>query len=112
VRLTNEIPTELLTVGAEDYSDLVCALEGLTSAVNRWLRRGGDDPPARIKAKSPVAIIREVLAKCPDQSPSPATNALSFVTDAALRESIRLDISAANPTFPTRRKKSVISTGA
>ncbi len=96
VRLANEIPTELLTVGAEDYSDLVCALEGLTSAVDRWLHRGGDDPPARIKSKSPVAIIREVLSKCPDQSPSPTTAALSFIPDAALRQSIRLDISAAN----------------
>jgi hypothetical protein len=96
VRLTNEIPPELLTVGAEDYSDLVCALEGLSSAVNRWLQRGGDEPPARIKAKSPVSIIREVLTKCPDESPSPTTAALSFISDAALRQSIRLDISAAN----------------
>jgi hypothetical protein len=96
VRLTNEIPTELLTVGAEDYSDLVCALEGLTSAVNRWLQRGGDDPPARIKARSPVWVIREVLTKCPDESPSPTTAELSFISDGALRESIRLDISAAN----------------
>src|SRR5947209_7802517 len=45
VRLTNEIPTELLTIGAADYSDLVCASEGLTSAIDRWLQRGGDDPP-------------------------------------------------------------------
>lgn len=96
VRLANEIPAELLTVGAEDYSNLVCALEGLTSAVNRWLQRGGDDPPARIKAKSPVSIIREILARCPDESPSPATASLSFIPDAGLRESIRLDISAAN----------------
>jgi hypothetical protein len=96
VHLTNEIPSELLTVEAEDYSDLVCALEGLTSVVNRWLQRGGNDPPARIKAKSPVSIIREVLTKCPDESPSPETAALSFISDAALRESIRLDISAAN----------------
>jgi hypothetical protein len=91
VRLTNEIPVELLTVGAEDYSDLVRALEGLTSAVDRWLQRGGDDPPARIKSKSPVAIIRAALAKCPDQSPSPATAALAFISDADLRDSIRLD---------------------
>jgi hypothetical protein len=96
VRLANEVPPELLTIGAEDYSDFVCALEGLTNAVNRWLQRGGDEPPARIKAKSPVSIIREVLSKCPDESPSPKTVALSFISDAALRESIRLDISSAN----------------
>lgn len=96
VRLTGEIPGELLTVGAEDYSDLVCALEVLTSTVDRWHQRGGDDPPARVKRKSPVAIIRGVLSKCPDENPSAATADLAFVTDAALRESIRLDISGAN----------------
>jgi hypothetical protein len=96
VRLTSEIPAELLTIGAEDYSDLVCALEGLTSAVNRWLQRGGDDPPARIKGMNPVAIIRGALSKCPDESPSLGTTTLMFITDADLRESIRLDISAAN----------------
>ncbi len=96
VRLTGEIPAELLAVGAEDYTDLVWALEGLSSAVDRWHQLGGDDPPARIKGKSPLAIIRGVLSKCPDQNPSLATASLTFITDAALRESIRLDISAAN----------------
>jgi hypothetical protein len=95
VRLTGEIPAELLAVGADDYSDLVWALEGLASAVDRWHQRGGDDPPARIKSKSPVAIIRGVLSKCPDQNPSPATADLAFITDTDLRENIRLDISAA-----------------
>jgi hypothetical protein len=29
----------LLTIGAEDYSDLVTALEGLSSTVKQWLQR-------------------------------------------------------------------------
>jgi hypothetical protein len=40
-------------------------------------------------------VIREALAKCPDQIPSPATAELLFVSDIALRESIRLDMSSA-----------------
>jgi hypothetical protein len=96
IRLTEEIPTELLVLNAEDYNDLVCGLENLSSAVTEWHQRGGDEPPARIKGKSPIAIIRETLSKCPDESPAPGTVELSFIGDAALRESIRVDISAAN----------------
>jgi hypothetical protein len=96
VRLTNEIPSELLTIEAEDYTDLVHGLEELANAVNRWLQRGGNDPPARIRGRSPVSIIRGVLAECPDESPSPNTATLTFILDDDLRQSIRLDISAAN----------------
>ena len=36
------------------------------------------------------------MAVCPDEAPSPQITALVFITDGALRESIRLDISAAH----------------
>jgi hypothetical protein len=36
------------------------------------------------------------LKLCPDESPSPATVALAFISDTALRDSIRLDIGAAD----------------
>jgi hypothetical protein len=48
-----------------------------------WQFRGGDDPPKRIKEKSPVAVIREAMTKCPDQNPSPATAELVFIPDDA-----------------------------
>ncbi len=96
VRLTQEIPTELLALNAEQYSDLVCGLESILTSVTKWHQRGGDEPPARVKGKSPVAVIRETLSGCPDELPEAGTVGLVFITDAALRESIRLDISAAN----------------
>lgn len=77
VRLIGELPSELLELGPEDYSDLVCAVESLSSVMERWQQRGGDDPPARIKNKSPVAVIREVLSKCPDERPSKNTAELA-----------------------------------
>ena len=96
VSLTKEISNELITISGEDYVDLVHALEALANSVIHWHQRGGDEPPKYIKDKSPVAIVREMLAKCPDQSPSSATAVLTFITDAALRESIRLDLSTAS----------------
>ena len=59
----------------------------------------GDSAFVRVPGLSelhPISLTRRYLAKCPDQAPSPATAALQFVPDATLRESIRLDISAAN----------------
>lgn len=96
VSLTDDIPEELIAISGDDYADLVHGLESLGHSVDRWNQRGGDDPPNYIKDKSPVAIVREMLAKCPDQRPSPATSELAFISDGALRESIRIDLSTAS----------------
>lgn len=90
VMLTNEIPAELITISGQDYSDLVHGLAALTQTVTKWNQRGGSDPPTLIGDKSPVFVVRSALAKCPDQNPSPATAALAFITDADLRNSIRM----------------------
>jgi hypothetical protein len=95
VRLTNELPTELVTISGKDYNDLVVGLESLTEAVDRWHARGGDEPPRRLGGKQPIVLVRDALVKCPDASPSPGTAGLPFITDAALRDSIRQDMSTA-----------------
>src|ERR1700732_1902197 len=43
-----------------------------------------------------LRTVRDLLAKCPDEIPSPGTTALLFIADIDLRDSIRNDISAAN----------------
>jgi hypothetical protein len=96
VSLADDIPDELITISGQDYADLVHGLESLAHSVDRWNQRGGDDPPNFIKDKSPVAVVREMLVKCPDESPSPITTELAFVTDAELRSSIRMDLSTAS----------------
>jgi hypothetical protein len=96
IRLADDIPTELLTIGGADYTNFIFGLESMRSAVDRWNYRGGDDPPRTHEQKSPVYLVREALCKCPDQNPSPQTTALTFISDLPLRESIRLDISNAH----------------
>ena len=44
---------------------------------------------------NPVSLIRRALCSCPDESPAAGTAELQFIADQGLRESIRLDISAA-----------------
>jgi hypothetical protein len=46
--------------------------------------------------ENPVFLIRAAMTACPDQAPSPQTVPLAFINDAALRESIRQDMSGAH----------------
>jgi hypothetical protein len=95
-RLIDEVPAELLTISGEDYSNLVTGVESIRNSVAFWHRQGiAQVGNQGIKGKNTLLVIRDVLAKCDDQTPSPATPDLPFVTDAALRDSIRLDISTA-----------------
>ncbi len=95
VRLIDELPAELLTISGKDYSNLVCGAEFIRP-VSFWQRKGvGEIGNAGIAGKNTLLVIREALAKCPDQAPSQGTAELIFVSDADLRDSIRLDISTA-----------------
>ena len=95
-RLIDELPAELLTISGADYSDLVCSVEFIRNSVAFWQQKGvGEIGNSGIRGKNVLVLIREVLAKCPDQAPSPTTTALAFITDNDLRDSVQLDISTA-----------------
>jgi hypothetical protein len=94
--LIDELPTELLTISGDDYSDLVCGVESIRNSVAFWQNKGtGAIGNSGVGGRNTLLVIRDALAKCPDQIPSATTAELAFVTDSALRESIRLDISSA-----------------
>ena len=113
VKLSAEIPTELLTISGENYSDLVHGLASLENVVNKWNLRGGDDPPNNIRDISPVTLVRDMLSKCPDEYPSASTVELTFITDANLRDSIRMDLSTAASTLHNGEwKASTVLSGA
>ncbi len=67
--------------------------------IAKWLAHG-DEGFVRIGGLShlnPVTLIRRCLVQCLDEAPTPGTTELTFlVGDEELRQSIRLDISAAN----------------
>lgn len=113
VKLSAEIPTELISISGEEYSNLVHGLGALENAVAKWNLRGGDQPPSNIRDMSPVALVREMLALCPDESPSAVTSELTFITDANLRDSIRMDLSTATSTLHNGEwKASTVLSGA
>ena len=49
--------------------------------------------------ENPIAIIRRLLSRCEDNVPPPATAALTFIADGALRDSIRSDVAAAHGSY-------------
>jgi hypothetical protein len=89
----DEIPIELLgTLDGNAFADLTSRKAIARNFIQRIL-----DVNARgnVSAEHIVAI-RQLIERCPDAIPSPATAALAFVTDPDLKESLRLDISSAN----------------
>jgi ribosomal protein L30E len=96
VSLIEEIPPELLSFSAEDYAELVHAVSAIKSHLAMWTSQAGNQKfvPA-VGGRDAVTVIRRVLAICPDEYPPPSTTTLLFITDDALRESIRNDVGAA-----------------
>lgn len=96
IALADKIPDELLTLTGRDYSGYSTALASIRFTLNQWI--GGQTQPRvpLIQGREAVSVIYEKLKLCPDQLPSPATATLTFIGDVQLRDTIRLDISAAN----------------
>jgi hypothetical protein len=101
LRLTRELAPELLTLSGDDYVNLIHGLAVLENATEFFAQRGAQQGQwlPQVKNRGPVAVIRNALAKCPDEYPSPATLELPFIRDAALRDSIRKDMSAATSSL-------------
>jgi hypothetical protein len=94
--VAKEVAPELLTLTGQDLNDYSVALamgdylQGIAIASGRVF------PLSEHRGKNPIALLRQALAKCPDEAPAPGTTELMFIPDGHLRDSIRQDISAAN----------------
>ena len=94
--LTQELPPELLTLSGQDLSDYIVAISLAETIQKIWTGSGQSYQVSEHRGMSMMALLRQALAKCPDEVPSPCTTELVFIADADLRESIRRDISVAN----------------
>jgi hypothetical protein len=96
--LIEQVPNELITLHDREYADLVASIAAARSILKRWETHHEPDliPIPGLSNLNPVVVIHHALARCPDQFPAPGTAELSFLQPDDLRESLRLDISAAN----------------
>src|SRR6267378_2722456 len=96
--LVDQIPDELITMDSDTYQLLIFAKEKIKDILaTRDANRIAGQPLPRLEftaSESPLAIIRDALAKCPDESPAPATSELKFIADTDLRTNLRNDIGA------------------
>jgi hypothetical protein len=99
VRLVEAIPGELLDVLTPDtYAELLAStayLSALPAAFQAVRARDSVLVSMQGFARNPFAMIRAAMAACPDEAPAAGTALLGFIGDPELRESIRLDLSAA-----------------
>jgi len=109
VDLLDQIPAELIVLSAQDYARFSMTVSVVRNALeNEMPGRGVGNasmpvlPPG---GRTPLREVYDLLGKCPDQSPSVATTGLEFVSDAQLRESLRMDISAATSALNNHEYK-------
>jgi hypothetical protein len=90
-----DVPDELIVLPAEEYADLVLAKSTIEETLSIWRSRDNGSGMAHVNGFDAVTVIRRALAKCPDEFPSTSVSLL-FISDPALRDNIRADLSAVN----------------
>jgi hypothetical protein len=98
VDMVEQIPGELINLDGPSYARLTAALAAIRNTLRIWYAMGNVFALRNVEGfgeLNPVALVRRALAQCPDEAPSPGTSELAFITDAGLRDSLRIDISEA-----------------
>jgi nitrogen fixation-related uncharacterized protein len=92
-KLLNCLADELLPSDESDFHSFLMCVNQVRSTASAdsygalWAVDNGD---------SPVRVIRELLTKCPDESASAASNALTLIPDTTYRDNLRTDLGAVN----------------
>src|SRR5262249_44216935 len=105
VALVREVPSELVA-GEADYSDLMLCIAVIEEQLQRWLDSGHGTLsgfPGRFR--DPVLRLRIILSACSDEPLPQNASLLVFIADRDLRDSILLDIRAADDALSNREWK-------
>jgi hypothetical protein len=99
VRLVEAVPEGLISLDPSRYAELLASTAYIRAMPDMFMAtRGPIALPLRLRNfdRNPIAMIRAAMVACPDEAPASVTASLNFITDPDLRDSIRLDVSAAN----------------
>jgi hypothetical protein len=103
LNLVEQLPPQLLVMDNAHYTEFICSIAAIRDAIEVWRRWDSESTSSwclsavhGLRELNPVTLIRCALATCPDEVPSATTTELTFIADAKLRDSLRLDISVAN----------------
>ncbi len=96
----DRIPPELIRLPPQHYTEFSISRATIRAAVSQWEQGDRKTKLYKIPGFSqanPVAVLRNALARCPDEAPEPSTPEIEFVVDdEELRENLRIDYGAAN----------------
>lgn len=91
--LLDEVPSELLDLGAPEYLELIRCRGALATALAMW-NVGGVHQAEQVGGRDPVACIRRLLTQCRDYT-LPLTPELPFIPDDDVRLGLEDRIQAA-----------------
>lgn len=115
--LVDQIPSELITLDNRDYSAFISSVSAIRTVMGNP-KSGGPGtiyvelaPIPEFGKLNPLAIIRDLLSKCPDEFPRESTSLLEFITDDDLRLTLRNDLGAANRALANNEWKAATVLG-
>jgi len=110
--LLDRIPEALLPQVCDDYSAYTQIVAALRQVLKQ-AERGGSISWPSVRKNNALTALWLLLTKCPDEVILGGTAGLEFISDEKLRNSIRLDLSAAESTLNNGEwKASTVLSGA
>jgi len=101
LEIVQQVPSELINLDHDDYVEFISSIAALRYMTEVWKTDQGAyfGIIPGLRPLSPVTLLRQALAKCPDEFPSSGVSELSFIGDDELRERLRLDIGTVESAF-------------
>jgi hypothetical protein len=103
----DKIPDELIRLPAKEAALFQANVSALRSALADRNQSADQLSVSQISPSGfrPLTEILKTLANCPDEAPAPATRGLEFISDAALRDVLRADMSTASSALTNHEYK-------
>jgi hypothetical protein len=111
IDLLRQLPSELLTVSAQEATDLTVATAAIQTTLMRYHHGQWPIALGPVSGEDVIHTIRRVLCQCSDEAPPVGTAELSFITDQYIRESMRLEIGAVNTALQNAEWKAATVLG-
>jgi hypothetical protein len=83
LEVLKQLPQEMVTVDPEQFAEFICSMAAIESLMDDWRTRDFNFAYVQgFRKINPIALIRQTLAKCPDEFPLADTSDLPFIQDA------------------------------
>lgn len=115
--LIDQMPPEMIVLNSREYSAFVCSVSAIRTVManpkpgGHGILRVELPPIPAFDNINPVAILRDLLSKCPDEFPGTDTSGLDFIPDTVFRESLRNDLAAVNRALTNNEWKAATVLG-